>query len=174
MQFNIGDTVVHASYGIGQIVGLEKLRYLGAEARPYYVVAIENGTIWVPLDDSKGMHLRSLVRQDELDRYRKVLRDSPLPVSEDRYQRSADFSARLKTASFQTLCEVVRDLTAFGWKKKLNDYDNATLRKVTGNLSREWSLSANIPVSAVEAEIKLLLQELRQVYHPEEPPPSHR
>jgi RNA polymerase-interacting CarD/CdnL/TRCF family regulator len=160
--FQIGDVVVHLTYGIGRVTGIEDLRYQGAEVRPFYRIAIENATIWVALDPLGEARLRPMVSGGDLEHYRQVLRGLPVPLSDDRYQRSSSYNARLKEATFQTLCEVARDLSAHGWKKRLNDYDTAALRRAIGHLSREWSAVAGIPLAAAEEEIRVLLVQCHQ------------
>ena len=166
MSFQIGDIVVHLTYGIGRVVGVDDLRYQGSDARPFYRIALENATIWVGLDPVGEAHLRPLISGADLDSSRKVLRSVPVPLSDDRYQRSATYNARLKEATFQTLCEVARDLSAHGWKKRLNDYDAAALRRAIGSLTREWSAVAGVPLAAAEEEIRTLLDQCIKEHMP--------
>ena len=49
MEFDAGDYVVHPSYGVGNIVRLEEKRLAEADLRLYYVLAVENSTVWVPV-----------------------------------------------------------------------------------------------------------------------------
>jgi RNA polymerase-interacting CarD/CdnL/TRCF family regulator len=164
MNFQVGAVVVHPAYGLGKVVSIEMIEYMGAKARPYYNVMLENGNIWMPAEPSSEVGIRPITCKDELDEYRQILCGEPQPLQEDRHKRNADNKNRLKSATFQTLCEILRDITAFGWEKKLNDYDSAALRKVTAALVQEWSISAAISLDEAQNEVKALLLRGRETY----------
>ncbi len=159
MQFKVGDTIVHPTYGIGKVVGIEEMQYQESQTHPYYKIEIENGVIWVQVNDAGEARLRPLTPRSELDSYRQVLTSSPSQLSDDRYKRFSEYKDRLKNPSFKVWCEIVRDLTAHGLNNRLNEYDSTTLRKVSDVLTKEWALSAGIPVDDASREIKSILQE---------------
>ena len=162
MHFKVGDIIVHPTYGIGKVAGIEEMQYQDSQIHPYYKIEIENGVIWVQVDDAGEARLRPLTPASELNEYRQILTSPPTPLSEDRYKRFSEYNARLKNPSFKVWCEVVRDLTAHGFIKRLNEYDSSTLRKVTDILAKEWALSAGIPIADALKEIKSILQEAQQ------------
>jgi RNA polymerase-interacting CarD/CdnL/TRCF family regulator len=164
MHFPVGSLVVHPAYGMGKVVGIEMIEYMGAKARPYYNVLLENGNIWMPAEPSEAVNIRPVTTNTELDQYRKILSGKPEPLQDDRHKRNSENRMRLKQADFQILCEVLRDLTAYGWEKKLNDYDTTTLRKVTTSLVQEWSISAGITLDDAQNEIKALLLIGKETY----------
>jgi RNA polymerase-interacting CarD/CdnL/TRCF family regulator len=166
MQFQVGTIVVHPNYGLGKVVGIEMIEYMGAKARPYYNVMLENGNIWLPAEPSDDVSIRPVTDKEDLDMYREVLCSEPNPLLEDRHKRNFENKARLKNPTFQTLCEILRDLTAFGWDKKLNDYDTAVLRRAMAALVQEWSVSAGISVDDAQNEIKLLLTRGKEQFAP--------
>ena len=57
MNFYKGDMVMHWSHGIGQIVNLEE-RALAGSKTIYYVVQMQDMTVWVPADSKVGSRLR--------------------------------------------------------------------------------------------------------------------
>ena len=128
MTFKAGEYVAHANYGVGQIIGIEKIQYLGNEPRPYYIVAIDNGTMWVPVEETVVNRIRAIISKDDLPKYREILISPPVPFNHDRYKRRCDYIEHLKQGSFQALCEVVRDLTAQRHLKMLNENDSSTLQ----------------------------------------------
>ena len=159
MHFTVGDIIVHPTYGIGKVVGIEDLQYQGSETHPFYKISLENGMIWVQVDDAGEARLRPLTPPGELETYRQVLTSPPIPLSEDRYKRFSECNARLKNPSFKVWCELVRDLTAHGLIKRLNEYDSSTLRKVSEIMAKEWALSAGIPFADAVKEIKNIILE---------------
>ena len=58
MEFDAGDYVVHPSYGVGSILRLEEKRLAETEMRLYYVLAVENSTVWVPVNSTGAIGLR--------------------------------------------------------------------------------------------------------------------
>ena len=165
MPFQIDDQVVHPAHGVGCIVALVTKRFSEAEARLYYEVAIKKAsTVWVPVDASTADGLRPLTPKNELARYRGVLRSRPAPLNPDHRQRRLDLLSRMKGASFQAICEIVRDLTARGWLKALSEMDSAALRKTREGLCQEWAAVDGVSVLQATDEVVALLLEGRQTY----------
>ena len=64
--FEIGDTVVHPQYGVGQVVKLEDREFERGDSRRYYEISIPGGsTVWVPVDLSNS-GLRRLAQKSDL------------------------------------------------------------------------------------------------------------
>ena len=62
MNFHEGDTVMHWTYGLGQIIRLEE-RDLSGLKTPYYAVQIRDMTVWVPSGAVRiAARLRSAMR----------------------------------------------------------------------------------------------------------------
>lgn len=164
MQFNVGDQVVHASHGSGQIVAIEEKQFSGSEPRKFYAVATHKSTVWVPIESANGSSLRLLVTGDGLSRCRTLLKGQPTTLNANRRQRFLDVTGRLKGGSFEVLCEVIRDLSAFGWVKPLSDSDSSLFRKAQDDVCWEWAAVAGISVADVRKEILGLLQEGRKLH----------
>jgi RNA polymerase-interacting CarD/CdnL/TRCF family regulator len=60
------------------------------------------------------------------------------------------------------MCEVVRDLTAWGWRKPLNRTDAVTLKKTQESLYQEWATAAGVSIAEATNEVKSLLQTTQQ------------
>jgi RNA polymerase-interacting CarD/CdnL/TRCF family regulator len=164
MAFKIGDTVVLADHGVGKVVRLEEKRFAGAAAKRYYEVNTARSTIWVPAEGDSKASLRALISHKELARYRRVLISTPSELDADRRQRQLEVMQRLKQNSFQLLCEVVRDLSARGWRKPLNETDTLALRKARESLCEEWSMAAGIPLADAMHEVDGLLSEAKHAH----------
>lgn len=164
MQFKTGDTVVHPSYGVGNITRLEERRLAEQEMRLYYVITANKSTVWVPVDADGAASLRRLTSKSDLERYRRVLKSQPVSLAKDHYKRRLEIAERLKQGSFQVACEAVRDLTAHGWRKRLNDADTALLQKIRESLCREWAAAAATSSEEAYQETEALLMEARRTY----------
>src|SRR5512137_2682549 len=164
MEFDAGDYVVHPSYGVGNILRLEEKRLAETEMRLYYVLAVENSTVWVPVNSTGATGLRRVTPKQELERYRRVLKSKPTVLDSDHHKRRLEINERLKRGSFLAVCEATRDLTAHGWRKPLNDVDASMLQKVRDNLCREWAASQGVSVADAAREVDGLLHAAQETY----------
>lgn len=164
MPFQVDDSVVHPAHGVGRITRLVTQRFGAAAARLYYEVATQQSTVWVPVEAPPASGLRSVTLRSELGHYRSVLKGRPLSLIPDHRQRRMYLLDRLKGGSFQSLCDVVRDLTARAWNKPLNEMDSGTLRKAHGDLCQEWAVAEGVSVLQATEEVNALLLEGRRTY----------
>ena len=162
MPFQVSDVVVHPDHGVGHVVRLEEKRFSGREAGLYYELAIQKSTVWVQVESHEALRLRPVTPKHDLARYRGVLKSRPVPLNKDHRQRNLELAARLKQGSFLVMCEVVRDLTARGWLKPLNEYDSVSLQRVRGRLCHEWAASDGISIADASGEVASLLLESRK------------
>ncbi len=164
MGFRSGDDVVHPTYGVGSILRLEERQLAEAELRWYYVLAVGKNTVWTPVQSDESHTLRSVTAQHELDQYRTLLKSRPATLERDYNRRRLEISARLTQGSFRAVCEVVRDLTALGWYRRISEGDAAVLEKVRDNLWREWAAAAGLSISEAIHEVDALLLAGREAY----------
>ena len=162
MTFQVGDVVVHPDHGVGHVARLEERRFSGKEAGLYYELTIERSTVWVSVESHEALRLRPVTPRSDLARYRGVLKSRPIPLNKDQRQRHLELAARLKQGTFLVLCEVVRDLTARGWQRPLNETDAASLQRVRGRLCQEWAAADSVSIADATGEVTSLLLESRK------------
>ncbi len=156
MDFQIGETVVHCAYGLGQVLALEE-RALDQNTTLYYMVRMADLTVWVPDDEKLKSRLR--VPTDEAS-FRKLLSilSSPVePLPEDRHQRNVLIMGLLNDGKIESLLKAMRDLTAFRQSRFWNEYDNGLMKRAQKALIGEWSLVLSITPSEAEYELHGLL-----------------
>ena len=164
MEFKVGDIVVHPAHGLGHIVRLESKGLSGEELCLYYEVATAKSTVWVPVNGHDAISLRLLTRKADLGRYRAVLNGPPAAPNKDHRQRRLELGDRMRQVPFQAVCEVVRDLTALGWHKTLNDTDSTWLRKAHGKLCQEWAAADGVSIVEAAQEVGALLKQAQQAH----------
>ncbi|MCK6627161.1 MAG: hypothetical protein L6R45_18545 [Anaerolineae bacterium] len=157
MPFKVDDLVVHPAYGIGRIAEIEEKRFSEKEAQLYYKIIVAKRTVWLPVKVEETNGLRLVTAKSDLDRYRHLLKSQPVPLEKNHHRRHLDLLSRLKEGSFQGVCEVVRDLTAWGWRKPLGQTDTAMLQKTRLSLYQEWATAAGISTTEAIKEIDSLL-----------------
>jgi RNA polymerase-interacting CarD/CdnL/TRCF family regulator len=159
VKFAIGDKVVHPHHGVGFVAGLEEKQFEPSAARMYYVVSIPDTTLWVPVDLSTS-GLRKLGLKSELEECRQVLQASPQALNAGRELLSS-LSGRIKQGKIIAQCEVVRDLTAFGWKKALYGPLADFQRMIMNVLCQEWAAVKVVTQAEALYEINGLLKKGR-------------
>jgi RNA polymerase-interacting CarD/CdnL/TRCF family regulator len=166
MDIKPNDFAVHSQHGIGRVVKLETRRFGAGPEQDYYNFAIATGTVWVPVQSSSG-GLRQLTPKTDLDQYRGLLRSRPAPLAPDHRQRQNALAERLRDSSFGARCTLVRDLTAHGWGRPLNESSSATLRSARHAVCTEWAAVEGLSLEEATHEVMGLLLEGRRTYEGE-------
>jgi RNA polymerase-interacting CarD/CdnL/TRCF family regulator len=161
MKFKVGDRVVHPQHGLGEVTTLAIKQFVQGEKRPFYEIAFPGSTLWVPLTlSTSGM--RKLTVKSEIANCRRLLKSRPAPLNGDPRLRQVELSDHLKEGTITANCEVVRDLTAFGWHKPLSGTVSAFLNVAQDVLCQEWAAVEEIPLEEAAAEINALLEKGKQ------------
>ncbi len=164
MKFQSGDEVFHPNYGVGSVMRLEERQLAEAETRLYYVLAFGNTTVWTPVNPTGPSTLRPVTAPRDLDRYRRLLKSRPVELDRDSKKRRLDINEQLTHGTFQVICEIVRDLTALGWRRPLTGIDALLLSKTRETLWQEWAASTGQPLPDAIREVTTLLDAGEQAY----------
>lgn len=156
MDFHVGDPVIHWSFGFGKIVSIEERVHANRTA-PFYFVEIAGLTICVPIDSQTESRLRSPKTALEFRDLFAILREEGEVLPENRIERKATLRKKLTDGSAETVCQVVRDLTAMARKKPLSDDDRSILRRAEGLLCAEWAYSLSVPLAQAGHDLEELL-----------------
>jgi len=162
MKFVIGDKVVHPQHGVGYVADVEEKQFEPHAFRTYYVVAIPDTTLWVPVDlFTSG--LRKLSIKSELEQCRQVLQSAPLTLVPDRGLLS-NLAGRINRGTVVAQCEVLRDLTAYGWHKSLFGPIADFRRTIYNVLCQEWATVEEVSPVEASLEINALLNKGKAAY----------
>lgn len=157
MDFHAGDRVMHWTYGLGTIIRLEKRDLLGRQAM-YYAVRIDDMTVWVPADEKLKTRLRSPSSKVAFKKLLGLLTKPCAPLPQDRHERKLLLADLLKDGRAESLCRVIRSLTAFRLIRSLNDNDQALLRRVESSLVSEWGYALSITPAEAQIQMRRLLE----------------
>jgi len=152
MEFHDGDPVMHWTYGLGTVMRLEE-RNLSGSNMLYYAVQIGDMTVWVPADHELKNRLRSPTLKAKFMRLLKILSDPSETLPIDRQERRLLLLDWLKNGRAESLCRVIRDLSAFRDAHQLNETDQALLKRSQHALLGEWGFAFSL--TPAQAEIKL-------------------
>ena len=158
MEYQVGDKVIHWTYGLGEIVELDE-KVLAGQTTSYYVVRIGDMSIWVPVDQMNGDSLRLPTPAHDFDRLFAILGSPGEPLSDDRLERKTQLQKKMHDGRPESICEVVRDLSFANHTKKLNENDAAILYRAKSLLLSEWGISLSVPINQAEDALNSLLGE---------------
>jgi len=112
MEFHAGDMVMHWNFGIGQVIGQDE-RILSGSKFTYYEVQMKNTIIWVPVDSQSGSRLRLPTSRSEFQQLLATLSSPGESLPEDRLERRSRLLTLLKDGRAESLCQIIRDLSAY-------------------------------------------------------------
>ncbi len=164
MPFKIGDRVVHPHHGVGTITNLASRQFEPGAPRSYYEISIGDGTLWVPVDEP-SLGLRKLTAKSQLDHCAAILQSVPSSLDVAPRELRDQLSKHLREGTIVAHCEVVRDLTALGWRKPLLGAMAEFRRMALGVLCEEWAAVAEIPLPEATQRISGYLGKGRQLHH---------
>ena len=158
MNFHKGDMVMHWAHGIGEIVNLEERALAGSKA-VYYVVQVRDMTVWVPADSNVGNRLRPPTPKSRFERLLAILSSPSQPLPEDRLERKTRLLELLQDGSPESLCQIIRDLSAYQKQlgKPMNDNDQIVLKQSRNTLLGEWGFVLSLTHAQAEHELHRML-----------------
>lgn len=156
MDFQVGDPVVHWSFGIGKVVGVEE-RTLSGQKASFYLVQVRDLTVCVPVDSRTESRLRAPTSQRDFKKLFAILTGKGESLADDRMERKSLLRKRLADGKAEAICTVIRDLSTLAIQKPLNDDDRNLLHRAQNLLCAEWSYSFSLPLEQAENELMRLL-----------------
>lgn len=156
MDFQTGDRVVHCTYGLGQVLALEE-RTINNRTAPYYMVQVDDLTIWVPANENVNNRLRFPSSQADFTGLIAILSGPADQLPADHRERTLLLSEMLKDGRAETLFKVIRNLSAYRHSGTWNEYDSALMKRVQKALIGEWCFVFSVTPKDAEIELQRLL-----------------
>lgn len=156
MSFQIGDKVIHWTYGLGEITQVEE-KPINGQLTNCYVVQTSDMTIWIPIDEMQQHSLRKPTSPDEFVSLYAILKSPGEQLQEDRVLRKNELMTQMRDGQLASICKVVRDLTHYKRNSKLNDQERYILERAEKSLLTEWTYSLGLPTSQAHEQMTSLL-----------------
>jgi RNA polymerase-interacting CarD/CdnL/TRCF family regulator len=153
LDYQVGDKVIHATYGLGEVVQIDE-KFIHERQMLCYVVSIRDMTIWVKADEAGKSGLRLPTPKGDFKKLFAILTSPGEPLPVDRFERKTHLLDRMKDGRLVSICSVIRDLVFYKQVRKFNDYDKSTLERAKDLLLAEWMYS--LSVSQVQAKNELV------------------
>jgi RNA polymerase-interacting CarD/CdnL/TRCF family regulator len=157
MSFKKGDHVIHCSFGLGEITGIEE-KPIHGHPTSCYAVRINDMTVWIPRVDSEESSLRYPTPPETFIKTLPILTSPNEELFEDRVQRKKQLLDQLKDGKLGSICRVIRDLTQYQKNSKLNDAEKSILERAVNSLLTEWALTMGLPLPQARKAMENMLQ----------------
>ena len=158
MNFQIGEKVIHSSFGFAEVVGIEN-KFISGEKKRFYVVKTKDLLIWVPTSDDSSINIRLPSSKNDLEGCFNILRSEYSPFSSDRKIRKNAILSKAFSGRIKSICEIIRDLSFYRTQKKINDSEKIILEKSILVLINEWGFVFSITTTKARSELIKLLNE---------------
>ncbi len=153
MNYQIGDTVVHWTHGLGKITAIEE-RQLAGEKQQYYVVEVKQYKLWVPVSEALDGSIRYPTEISQFTELFNILRARGTELPENQYQRKLVLRERMQKRTLGDICSVIRDLKERSWQHTLNQNDLAVLMRSEEYLLDEWVFSKGVEYEDAKQELE--------------------
>jgi RNA polymerase-interacting CarD/CdnL/TRCF family regulator len=156
LDHQVGDKVIHAHYGLGEIVRLDK-KFIHGRWMLCYVVRIRDLTIWVAADQPDKSSLRKPTPKSDFEKLFTILKSPGGSLPIDRNERKTELTQRIRDGKLASICSVIRDLDQYGRTKKFNDNDKSIMERAENFLISEWMYSRSVSKVQAKEELTRLL-----------------
>jgi RNA polymerase-interacting CarD/CdnL/TRCF family regulator len=163
MTYSIGDKIVHAYYGVGQIIDIED-KTLNKKANTYYVVKTKNSTFWLPVDKADNERIRPIASSETFENnVTETLKADPKDMASHHKTRKKRIKDVRLSGEVVPIAKLVRDLTFRRYTKGgLTETENRNLEHLTKRLVSEWARSVGTTRRQVRAKLRNILQQHRE------------
>ena len=161
--FRKGMWVVHQSYGVGQIQGIETRNISGEDADYYHlIIKPTNSHIWIPIE-KLAEDARQVSTPEEFQEALAILERPPHPMDGQLNVRTKRITDVRAENSPITLARLLRDLWARQKEQgALSQTETDAMRRITERFLGEWTVCLGVELEVAEQKMIELLQNGRQ------------
>lgn len=141
-EYQKGDWIVHAYYGVGQIKGVDK-RAIDGVKKKYYRVETKNMTYWLPVENSDVEHIRPVASKNLFTRSLKIIRKKPHSMAQDYRVREREISEAFAACSLKSLAKLIRDLYGRRARGKMSMREEDILEQAKTHFINEYAVAVD-------------------------------
>jgi RNA polymerase-interacting CarD/CdnL/TRCF family regulator len=156
--YSVNDWIVHSSYGVGQVKGVE-VKPLGGEPTKCFKVKTRECTYWFPTTDSDNPRIRPIESEAIIKKVIRNLRRKASELTTDRKHWKKQIDSAYANGDLLSISKLIRDLSAQSVLRKLNQTEEKAFQNLKDRLTREWSAITKKKTS----DVQHLLEECIQV-----------
>jgi RNA polymerase-interacting CarD/CdnL/TRCF family regulator len=155
--YSSGDWIVHRSYGVGQIRGIDIKKLEGDEVT-YFKVRTRDSTYWLPVDKTHNSRIRPISSSPEFKQVISILKRPSREMDSDYKERRKRISKVEEKGSLEAITKLVRDLAALQAERGLNVTEERAFDRLSKRLISEWSACMKIEFEDAQQRFFKLLQ----------------
>ncbi len=152
-----GDWIVHQHYGLGQISKVET-KTIAGELRQYYRVEIDDGSFWVPVEETINERVRPIASPERFKRAIEALKEAPGSMELNFKSRKKRIAEDLGDGDLVTDIRLMRDMSARHRLKKLSTTEKTTLENIKSRIVQEWSIIAGKDLTELTRKLDRMLK----------------
>lgn len=156
IRFKVGEKVVHASDGVGEITGVIKRRIAETDAEMFDITILSTGMkILVPVSQADTGQLRRVIDRRSVEKVYTILRSRDFVVDRQTWNRRyREYCQKINTGSLYEIAEVMRDLAVLSKDKELSHGEKQMLDRAEGRLASEIAVAKGRAHELVVGEIR--------------------
>jgi len=140
LRFEVGDWIVHDSYGVGEVVGIVE-KVLDGHQETFFKVSTTDIEYWLPCETADAEHIRRIRSQKEFEQALKII-SKPADVMSDPPSRHRQMiNERWQDGSLTARAALIRDLHGMSDVKKLSYDEKRAYDKAENFFINEWVIS---------------------------------
>lgn len=155
--YQVGEWIVHANYGVGQITGMEKKSLEGKEYK-FLIVEALTCKYWLPVNKTDVDHVRPLSSADNFKSALTLIKKKPDILAKDYKARAKQIAERLANCSLVEQARLIRDLSGRRLTKKSNVSDDDVFYRIQKRFIDEWVIATEIERDEAEEKLEHALQ----------------
>jgi RNA polymerase-interacting CarD/CdnL/TRCF family regulator len=140
--FKKGDWIVHAYYGVGQVLAVDRKTIEGVQMK-YFRVKTKSMTYWLPVNNSDVEHIRPVASKNLFTRSLKIIQKKPHKMANDYRSREKQISEAFAECSIKTLAALIRDLYGRRARGKINAREGEILARAKSLFVNEYVIVAD-------------------------------
>ena len=156
--YTLGDMIVHRSYGVGKINGIEHRPIDGVEVE-CFKVKTKNGTYWFPTGSEANPRIHPVASQEIIQKVISILRSAPTDLDIDQLQWKERIDRVQRDGDILAISNLLRDLAILKITGKLNRTQDQALKNLKDRLLIEWAASLSVDTKSIQPRLQAYLQE---------------
>ena len=155
--FTIGDWIVHAYHGVGQVKGREH-KILEGENKEYLWIKTADSDYWLPIENMDSVNIRPLASTGQIRKALNLIHKQPETLALDYLTRRKEISMAVKDVSLDAKVRMIRDLSERKRIQNLNLNENEILLQMKLDFINEWALVTGEEKNILQKKLTQALQ----------------
>lgn len=140
LRFQIGDWVVHYSYGVGKVVDIIE-KGLEGQQETFFEVSTSEIRYWIPIDKADSAHIEPIRSERDFDHAIQIIAKPPQQMTETQNRNKRVIYERWLDGSLLARAALIRDLHGRNKIRELSYDEKVTYEKAENFFISEWIIT---------------------------------